>query len=43
MDVGEPSRRSAPETSRKASSRLSGSTSGVMEEKIAMTPALTSA
>jgi hypothetical protein len=33
-----PNRRSAPDTSRNASSRLSGSTSGVMSRKIDMTP-----
>ncbi len=37
MAAGGPSRRSAPETSRKASSRASGSTSGVTVPKMAMT------
>jgi len=35
--AGDPSRRSAPETLRKASSSASGSTSGVTVPKIAMT------
>jgi len=39
ISAGDPSRRSAPRTSRNASSRLSGSTAGVIEEKIAITPA----
>ena len=37
ITAGGPRRRSAPETSRKASSRASGSTSGVTVPKIAMT------
>ena len=36
--AGGPSRRTAPETSRNASSRDSGSTSGVTSAKTAMTP-----
>ncbi len=42
MTAGGPSRRTAPETSRNASSRLSGSTSGVTSRNTAMTPAETS-
>jgi hypothetical protein len=41
--TGSPSRRPAPETSRNASSRLSGSTSGVIERNSAMTERETSA
>jgi hypothetical protein len=37
ITAGGPSRRTAPETSRNASSRLSGSTTGVTSRKIAMT------
>ncbi len=37
ISVGLPSRRTAPETSRKASSRLSGSTSGVTERNTSIT------
>jgi hypothetical protein len=43
MAVALPRRRSAPDTSRKASSRLSGSTIGVMEPNSAMTLRLTCA
>jgi len=39
---GEPSRRRAPEMSRNASSRLIGSTRGVIEPNSAITPALAS-
>jgi hypothetical protein len=37
VDTGEPNRLVAPLTSRKASSRLRGSTAGVTDPKIAMT------
>jgi len=37
--VGDPRRRIAPDTSRNASSRDRGSTSGVMDRKISITPA----
>jgi len=37
MVAGEPTRRRAPETSRNASSRDSGSTAGVIEAKVAIT------
>ena len=43
MDAGRPSRRSAPETSRNASSNDSGSTSGVTPRKIVITSADTAA
>ena len=43
ITAGGPRRRSAPETSRKASSSASGSTSGVTVPKIAMTSLDTSA
>ncbi len=43
MPVGVPRRRRAPATSRNASSRLRGSTNGVIERKISMTPRDTSA
>ena len=43
ISAGGPSRRTAPATSRKASSRLSGSTAGVTDRKISMTPRETSA
>ena len=37
IPAGGPSRRMAPDTSRKASSRASGSTSGVTDRKTSMT------
>ena len=40
---GRPSRRTAPDTSRNASSSDNGSTAGVMSRKIAITPSDTSA
>ena len=40
--AGLPSRRTAPATSRNASSRLSGSTYGVIDRKISITPRETS-
>jgi len=43
IQAGGPSRRTAPATSRKASSRLTGSTSGVTDRKISITPWETSA
>ncbi len=42
MAVGRPSRRIEPDTSRNASSRLSGSTAGVTDRKTSMTPRETS-
>ena len=42
VSAADPSLRRAPRTSRNASSRLSGSTSGVIEEKISITPRETS-
>ena len=41
ISAGRPRRRTAPATSRNASSRDSGSTSGVIERKISITPAET--
>ncbi len=41
ITAGRPSRRTAPETSRKASSRDNGSTIGVIDRKISITPAET--